>query len=67
MVLPVAVTTGITRQLLATQRSSATGNDGPPGFGLRAAQAVLTQVRRAKLAQRIGQGDHDQTVSLARD
>ncbi len=64
MVLPVAVATGVTRQLLTTERSSATGNYCPPGFGLCGAQGVLTQIRWAKLAQRVGQGDHDQTARV---
>ena len=63
--MPVAVTTGVTRQLLTTQRRSATGNDGSPGFGLCGAQGVLTQIRWAKLAQRVGQGDHDQMAGVA--
>ena len=58
VVLPVAVTTSITRQLLATECSGATRDNAPPGFGLRGAQGARCQIRWAKLAQRIGQGGH---------
>ena len=41
--------TACTRQLLAGQRSGATANDTPPGFGWGCAQGVACQVRGAKL------------------
>ena len=56
VVLPVAVRAGITGEQLAAQRRRAASHDGSPGFGLRSAQEVIGQIRRAKLAQRIGQG-----------
>ena len=54
----MAVAASITRQLLAAQCSGATGHNAPPGLGLRGAQGALCKIRWAKLAQRIGQGDH---------
>jgi len=56
VVLPVAVRAGIAGEQLAAQHRRAASHDGPPGFSLRSAQEVIGQVRRAKLAQRIGQG-----------
>jgi hypothetical protein len=56
VVLPLAVTTGVAVQPLATQRGGATGNDTPPGFGLGGVQCVGCQIRWAKLAQCIGHG-----------
>ena len=54
----MAVATGITTELLPTQRGGATGNNTPPGFGLGCVQCVGYQIRWAKLAQCIGQGGH---------
>lgn len=56
VLLPVAMQAGITGEQLAAERRRAASHDGPPGFGLRSAQEVISQIRRAKLAQRIGQG-----------
>jgi hypothetical protein len=58
VVLPASVASGITGQLLTTQRSCATGNDCPPGFRLRGAQDARCQIRGAELTQRIGEGGH---------
>jgi hypothetical protein len=56
VVLPVAVLTGITGQLLPTQGCGTAGSDAPPGFGLGGIQDVRCQVLRTKAAQYLGHG-----------
>ena len=58
----MAVSAGITGQLLATECSDTTSGNAPSGLGLWGAQDVRCQIRWAKLAQRIGQGGHAATA-----
>jgi hypothetical protein len=40
---------------MAAERRGAAGHNGPPRLGLRAAQGMLRQIRRAKLTQNLSQ------------
>ena len=66
VVLPVVVAAALARQLLATQCGCAAGNKPPPRLGLRRGQGMVVQIRRAKLTQHIGQGDHGVGLPLQR-